>query len=129
MFTIIINRGAAEEMLSFQAQLSRRLAAEMMVRQQVSASYHLVIIILSSSPFLTLITANHHQIITPLSLSNIVLPGGSSKHLALQSAPSSGLGHSQRTPLLPCSHHNHRSGGFYHYFYDPGGEDDDDGMS
>ena len=31
-------RGAAEEMLSFQAQLSRRLAAEMMVRQQVLPS-------------------------------------------------------------------------------------------
>ena len=31
-------RGAAEEMLSFQAQLSRRLAAEMMVRQQVLSS-------------------------------------------------------------------------------------------
>ena len=32
-------RGAAEEILSFQAQLSRRLAAEMMVRQQVTSSY------------------------------------------------------------------------------------------
>ena len=32
------HRGAAEEMLSFQAQLSRRLVAEMMVRQQVLSS-------------------------------------------------------------------------------------------
>ena len=84
-------RGAAEEILSFQAQLSRRLAAEMMVRQQVTSSYlsydHYMIHIWSSY-----IYDYHHMIViydhhTP-----------HQKSLSLQAVPASTLPYSQHEP-------------------------------